>query len=347
MQVLPDNEQGLLSAIAALTRGEAIGMPTETVYGLAARYRDTAAVAAIFAAKQRPLFDPLILHVAPCTGADALEAQGVVRLSEGLRPVVDALIRRFWPGPLTLVLPRDPSVPDLVTSGLDTVAVRAPAHPVAQRLIAGAGPLVAPSANRFGRISPTCAADVVAELDGRVTYVVDGGPCTIGLESTIVAPTEDGRLLLLRPGGLALETLGQVVEPGRAGPGVAAPGQLPSHYAPRKPLTLLNSRVRRVEDLTEVAAGCWGLLLLHRPTPSLLTHLRRERPDVVVILSPGTTGAPEDPEPDDHRVARHLFGALRALDASEVDGLLVEAAPDEGGLWPAIRDRLRRAAHRD
>lgn len=324
-------------------------MPTETVYGLAARFDDPEAILRVFAAKQRPLFDPLIVHVPEVRDSEALAALGVVQLPGALRPTVDALISQFWPGPLTLVLPRDPRVPDLATSGLDTVAVRCPAHPIAQALIRGAGPLVAPSANRFGRISPTSAHDVVAELDASVGYVVDGGPCAHGVESTIVAPQRDGTLLLLRPGATPLDALGQLVAP--AAPGAAiAPGMLPSHYAPRTSLYTLSGPADDPASWSHVPEGRTGVLLLRPTSPALASGVRAARCNADVILSPCTTAAADlalaVPSPPGADVARGLFAALRSLDHAALDVLATEPVRDSEGLWPAIQDRLARAAWR-
>lgn len=191
-ELLQPTAENLARAGEALRRGELVGMPTETVYGLAGNALDAEAVARIFAVKERPTFDPLIVHVAPeLRGLDAFgeaELVDVAALDGDARTHIEALISRFWPGPLTLVLPRGARVPDLVTSGLATVAVRMPRHPVAQALIRAAQrPLAAPSANRFGRISPTSAADVQAELGDRIGLILDGGSSEVGVESTVLA----------------------------------------------------------------------------------------------------------------------------------------------------------------
>ncbi len=230
----------LAAAVAALRAGRLVGMPTETVYGLAANALDAQAVLAIFAAKGRPSFDPLIVHV-----ADAEQAWTVAQPS----PRARLLAQRCWPGPLTLVLPRRSQVPDAVTSGLDTVGVRCPDHPLALALIRAAGlPLAAPSANRFGRISPTTAAHVREQLAGAVALVLDGGPCRVGIESTVLLP--DPAPVILRPGGLTREALQAILgEPVAVADRTArdaslalpAPGLLASHYAPVIPLTLKES----------------------------------------------------------------------------------------------------------
>ncbi len=317
MQILPPTPDGLARAVAHLRSGGVVGLPTETVYGLAAKYDDPSAVAAVFAAKERPRFDPLIVHL-----ADAAALPRVVAgpLPDGL----DTLIEAAWPGPLTIVLPRR-DILDLVTAGLPHVAVRVPAHPVARTVLREVGPLVAPSANRFGRISPTTATDVVRELGDRVPLVLDGGRSTVGLESTIVGFV-DGRPVLLRPGGLPLDVITShlgALTPLAPG-GVIAPGQLPSHYAPHTPLVL-------VDDLAEIPAEA----------PVLLTHGSAERlplqPGVVVVLS--ETG-------DADEAAHHLFRALRELDAVGAERIYAERWTERVGLGLAIADRLERAATR-
>jgi L-threonylcarbamoyladenylate synthase len=307
MRVLAPTAEGLALAAARLAAGAVVAIPTETVYGLAGRAFDEHALAQIFAAKDRPTFDPLNVHVL------GLDAEGVIGpLAPAQRATAERLARAYWPGPLTLVLPRGARVPDLATSGLPTVAVRAPRHPVAQKLIAAVGPLAAPSANRFGRISPTSAADVVAELGDRVELVVDGGPCDVGLESTIVAIDEGGGLTLLRPGGVPLDGLEL------AGGPVRAPGMLPSHYAPRKPLYFLGE---------PAPPGRVGLLVFD---PAAAARVAAVRVEVLGL--------------DLETAARRLFAALRALDASDADILVAERCPTRAGLGHAIADRLERAA---
>ena len=347
----PDNVR---RAADALLRGELVGMPTETVYGLAANAFDAAAVARIFAAKDRPSFDPLIVHVVRPAGPlerevlSGLEDAGVVevsRLPQLARERADVLLRRFWPGPLTLVLPRGRKIPDLVTSGLETVAIRMPSHPVAQALLKVAAlPLAAPSANRFGRISPTTAADVVQELGDRIGIVLDGGAASVGVESTVVAIAKDGTLTLLRPGGISVEaiettasvrlTRTQVI----ATPGVpaASPGTSRVHYAPRTPLHLLPG-----PSALPRGATCVGLIGVFT-SPAHLAEVKADverRYGVPVVLRALTERG------DFEEAARNLFTCLRELDAGDVPFIL--AAPPEGneGLALAIADRLRRASH--
>ncbi|MBS2026390.1 MAG: threonylcarbamoyl-AMP synthase [Deltaproteobacteria bacterium] len=350
--LLTPSPENIARAAEALRRGELVGMPTETVYGLAGNALDAAAVSRIFAAKERPTFDPLIVHVAPdAPGLAPLEQLGLVdgaRLSEVVREQAEALIHAFWPGPLTLVLPRGPKVPDLVTSGLPRVAVRMPRHPVAQALIRAAGvPLAAPSANRFGRISPTSAADVVSELGDRIGLVLDGGTCQLGVESTVLL-LDDEAPVLLRPGGAPREDveklLGRPVARASQSGDVAqlSPGLLASHYAPRKPLHLLAGPLGTgLESPTfsgELPASI-GVLAQSGDAAELQARLERtsaRRVRVEVLSARG--------ELDES--ARRLFAALRALDASDAEVLFAEPCPSEAGLGYAIADRLRRASIR-
>ncbi len=329
MEILEPSAENVGRAAAALRRGELVGMPTETVYGLAGSAFDAAALARIFATKERPTFDPLIIHL-PSAG---LATPGVVgALAPAQARVAEELATRFWPGPLTLVLPRGDRVPDLATSGLPTVAVRRPAHAVAQALLEQTGPLAAPSANRFGRVSPTSAADVAAELAGRgVRFIVDGGPCAIGVESTIVAVGAEGELSLLRPGGVPVESLGATV--GAAGGAIRAPGMLPSHYAPSKPLVLLDAPVAALRSAPPMR-GTVGLLAF---APGAGDRFAELTGALVVVETLGLDLA---------AAARGLFAALRRLDASPAATLYAEPCPSREGLGHAIADRLERAAHR-
>lgn len=317
-RVLPAHEPAAIGeAAAVLRRGGLVAFPTETVYGLGADAFNPRAVARVFEVKARPSFDPLIVHL-----ADAAE---LPRVSPTDDPRVPALAARFWPGPLTLVLPRRPEVPDLVTSGLETVGVRVPAHPAAHALIAAAGtPVAAPSANPFGYVSPTTAAHV-AELLGRaVDLVLDGGPCRVGVESTILSLAGDP--VILRPGGVPREALEEALglRLEVAGPAERplAPGQLAKHYATRTLLRILPGRAGRAPE----GAGRVGLLAW-RPAGA-------EGYAATEVLAPD--GSPET-------AAANLFAALRRLDASGLHLILAEPC-DETGLGHAIMDRLRRAA---
>jgi len=347
----PDN---LRRAADALRRGELVGMPTETVYGLAANAYDASAVARVFAAKDRPSFDPLIVHLVRPAGPlerevlSGLEDHGIVevsRLPQLARERADVLLRRFWPGPLTLVLPRGPKIPHLVTSGLDTVAIRMPSHPVAQALLKeSALPLAAPSANRFGRISPTTAAHVVEELGDRIGIVLDGGPSTVGVESTVVAIAPDGTLTLLRPGGISVEAveaaasvrLARPEAPLRPGAPAASPGMSEVHYAPRTPLYLLPGPPALPRGATSI--GLIGVFTGPAQASATVEELGRRYGVPVVLRALTESGDLEE-------AARNLFTLLRELDAGDIPVIL--AAPPEGseGLALAIADRLRRASH--
>lgn len=307
-------------AARRLRRGEVVGVPTETVYGLAANALDPVAVARVFEVKRRPSFDPLIVHVR--------DNEAVLEVAQQLPQAAQRLAEAFWPGPLTLVLERLERVPDLVTSGLSTVAVRRPAHPLVAELLHELDfPLAAPSANRFGSISPTTAQHVLDQLGQELDFVLDGGACTVGVESTIVG-FEGERCLLYRPGGLALEQLAEVVgaveeahQPAPAAP--QAPGMLASHYAPRTPLLL-----GALDDLiAEHEGDRIGVLAFEEPREAHACRVLSARGDLA-------------------EAARTLFAALRELDASGAELLLAEPVP-ERGLGRAINDRLRRAAWRD
>lgn len=327
-------------AIDALRAGEPVAIPTETVYGLAANALSEAAVAAVFVAKGRPTSDPLIVHVSPAmVGEDVLG--GLIRLgilaepSQAARAAFDRL-QGCWPGPLTLILPRGPAIHDAITAGLDTVAVRMPSHPVAQALLDAVGlPLVAPSANRFGRISPTTAAAALEEMQGRIRWVVDGGPCTVGVESTVLRIHDDGGTTLLRPGQIPHAALAQLLghPPAEGGPTTTgpqrAPGQLESHYAPRTPLVLVDS----LQDLP------WARLEARASTFAVLgwSSLPPLPPSVLraAVLTP--SGDPIE-------AAAALFAQLRALDHEGAALLVAERCPQTTGIGAAIRDRMQRAA---
>ncbi len=311
-RIVPPDAVG--EVVGALRAGAAVALPSETVYGLAADALDGVAVAKIFEAKERPFFDPLIVHVA--------DLAGLGRIAELGGGLVGKLMEEFWPGPLTFILPRRAAVPDLVTAGLETVAVRCPAHPLFREVLQALGrPLAAPSANRFGRISPTTAAHVESELGGRIPLILDGGPSGHGLESTIVR-VRDGVIEVLRPGPVTMEMLRRhaPVELTRNFAGQPlVPGALPSHYAPRTPLVL-------AENPT-ADAPAWGLLAWRTP-PEGHGFARVE------VLSPAGSMT---------EAAARLFGCLRRLDESGVDRIVAEPVPEEG-LGVAIMDRLRRAA---
>ena len=301
-------------AASLLRAGGLVALPTETVYGLGADATNDAAVARIFEAKRRPRFNPLIVHVADIAAAEALGD-----FSERAR----ATARRFWPGPLSLVLPRrgDSGLSPLATAGLDSVALRVPAHPVAAALLRAAGrPIAAPSANRSGRVSPTTAKHVDQELAGGVDVILDAGPCPVGVESTVLDLTGK-RPALLRPGGVTLERLaallGAIDVPAADESAPRSPGRLPSHYAPSLPLRL---------GATDA-----------RPDEALLAFGSEAPPGFAEVLFLSRSG-------DLREAAANLFAMLRRLDRAErFSGIAVMPIPEEG-LGRAINDRLRRAA---
>lgn len=305
-------------ALAALRRGEAIGLPTETVYGLAADAHDPAAVRRIYALKGRPSDHPLIVHV-----ADAVTAS---RWAGDWPDAAEALAEAFWPGPLTLILPRAANVPDEVTGGQDTVGLRVPAHPVAQALLkAFEGGVAAPSANRFGRLSPTTAAHVREEFGDAVPIVLDGGDCEIGLESTIVdLSSETPRIL--RPGKISRPEIEDVIGPvaeGKDGDSPRASGTLASHYAPRASVEVL-ARAPLVARFHELAKRGQTVAALLRGQPF--------------------KGIDGEVLPSDLAGYGHaLYAALRRLDARGFDVLLAELPPHTAA-WAAVNDRLKRAA---
>jgi L-threonylcarbamoyladenylate synthase len=312
--------EAVSKAIALLRQGETVALPTETVYGLAADALNPFAVAKIFEAKERPRFDPLIVHLPE---RDWLKR--VALLEDESRPLVEGLIAKFWPGPLSLVLPRKEIVPDLVTAGLETVAVRWSAHPLFTEIIRNFGsPLAAPSANRFGRLSPTAAEHVHDELEDRIPLIVDAGPTTHGIESTIVA-IRRGRMELLRRGPITSEQLVEFGEVVIASPDAPrkAPGQLPMHYAPHTLLVLVADAAAFVRPRNKKC----GLLAWN---PSARTENFSE----TRFLSSNR---------DLRKAAANLFRCLRELDHANLDLIVAEEVPDEG-LGSAIMDRLRRAA---
>lgn len=329
-QLLPATPENIRRAAQILQSGGLVAFPTETVYGLGANALDEEAAARIFTAKERPTADPLIVHLSGEEQTPLIAAS----VSEAAR----RLMRVFWPGPLTLLLPRQPAVPDLVTSGLPTVAARVPNHPVALELLRQAGlPIAAPSANRFGHISPTTAQHVWHDLRGRVDLILDGGPTPIGVESTVLdLSTSPARIL--RPGGVTREMLEAVIGPvtvlgqkRKAEPGLPSPGLLERHYAPRAEMILFAGEHAR---------------------DALIAFLAEQR----LVRKVGVLAAQEDVEAleqagavvyrlgsDLSSIARHIYAGLRWLDGQGVD-LIVCRDFGESGLGLAINDRLRRAA---
>lgn len=313
------NNPGLMQRAAhLLTHGGVVAFPTETVYGLGADAFNAEAAARIFEIKQRPAFDPLIVHV--------FTPDQLALLVEEIPAQAQALIDHFWPGPLTLVLPKSRRVPDIVTSGLPTVAVRMPAHPFALELLRRANtPIAAPSANRFGNTSPTTAQHVLDQLEDNVDLILDGGACAVGVESTIVSLAGENPVLL-RAGGIAAEeiegVIGPLQRPVRTPDRPMAPGQLSRHYAPRTPL------VFREACSGPASPARAGLLAYREPA---------DRNDfaAVEVLSPNGNL---------REAAANLFAAMHRLDAMKLDLIVAERVPDTG-LGLAINDRLQRAAH--
>ncbi len=298
------NDAGIARAARIVREGGIVAVPTETVYGLAARADDAASVEKIYHAKGRPGFNPLIVHV------DTMEQAGT--LAE-FNEAALAMTELYWPGPLTLVLPRKPdaAVTPAVTAGLDTIAIRMPAHPVMRALIRESGcPLAAPSANRSNAISPTTASHVKATLDGRIDLILDAGPCTKGLESTIIAIRQDGMLEVLRPGPISLEQ-GGALSADMASGKIEAPGQMKSHYSPGKPVRLEAHEAQADEYLIG-----FGEVAGHD------------------TLSAGG---------DLDEAAGRLYAALHQAAASDLPKIAVAPVPN-AGLGVAINDRLRRAA---
>lgn len=335
-QILPGDDPAAIGEAAALLRaGKLVAFPTETVYGLGANALDANAVARIFAAKERPSFDPLIVHL-----ADAADLAAHVDPADAADPRVARLAARFWPGPLTLVLGKQDHVPGIVTAGLPTVGIRVPDHPVALALIRAAGvPVAAPSANRFGRVSPTRASHVARGLRGRVGLVLDGGPCRVGVESTVIL-LAGGRAALLRPGGTPAEAIEAVIgpleHPADDEPAVAslAPGRAGAHYAPAVPVEIVDPfaagtaarlRARPDERLGLLAASAAGAAAARRMGGPFAAE---------AVLS-------EDGDPV--LVAARLFEALHDLEAAALDRIVAQPVATVG-LGRAVMDRLRRAA---
>ena len=320
-----DDAAAIDTAVGTLAAGEPVALPTETVYGLAADAANPHALAAVFQAKERPFFDPLIVHL---PGVEWLERLAVI--PEETRPMVERLQATFWPGPLTILLPRRlEAVPDLVTAGSALVALRMSAHPVFRAVIQAFGrPLAAPSANRFGRISPTTGAHAFSELEGRIPLVLEAGPTAHGLESTIVAVEAGGRLRILRHGPITAEMLsgfGEVLAGGNAAARESAPGQVAGHYAPRTPLTLLEAHCGAIPANIDVRR---------------MGYLAFQKSGLVF----GWQHAEYLSEQGDLReAAARLFAALRRLDEAGLEGIYAASVPEEG-LGRAIMERLRRAA---
>lgn len=322
-KVMPCDEQGIEEAAALLRRGELVAFPTETVYGLGANALDSRAVAGIFAAKGRPADNPLITHVASIEDALAL--------AQSASPMALNLMQTYWPGPLTLVLPRSSRIPDIVAAGLPTFAVRLPAHPGARALIARCGlPLAAPSANLSGRPSPTTARHTYEDMQGRIPLILDGGECGVGLESTVLDVSRENPVLL-RPGGITVEmiqkTIGRPVaiargvdKPLQAGEKAASPGMLHRHYAPKAPMRIVKNA--SVAYDRELALGGIPVILADRIEDGRLGIALGE---------------------DIQTMGKALFSALRQADEMGATLILFQGVSQEG-IGRAIMNRALRAA---
>lgn len=332
---------GDLERAAILLRsGELVGIPTETVYGLAGNGLDESALLKIFKTKNRPFFDPLILHV---SGLDKTRP-----LVKNIPAELLALIERFWPGPLTVLLEKSPIVPDLATAGETRVALRSPSHPVARQLLSRLDfPLAAPSANPFGYVSPTSARHVAAQLGSRIPYILDGGECEIGLESTIIGSGESGELIVYRRGAISEDDIRSILPKTSVKLAVRsehepkAPGNLASHYAPKTPFQLFKT-LRDFPPLGEVDERRKGWILFEKKSLTELSETgisfgrKIVKPKEVRFLS--ADGSLES-------AARNLYAILREMDDMGLAAIQAEKAPDQG-LGLAINDRLLRAAGR-
>ena len=329
-KLLRDTEQDIRTAAAILRAGGLVGIPTETVYGLGANGLSSAAVGKIFAAKGRPQDNPLILHVP--------DASWLARYCREVPDSAYTLAERFWPGPLTMILPRKDVVPDAVTAGLDTVGVRCPNHPVTLAIIRAADvPVAAPSGNTSGRPSPTCAAHMVEDMAGKIDAIVDGGPCGVGVESTIIDLTCTPPRLL-RPGGLPLEALEEVLgevavdaallRPLGAGEKPKAPGMKYRHYAPKAPVTVVLGEPSATADYIAAHLGeHTGVICFDEWAGRFAGH---------VVENIGSAARKDEQ-------ARRVFDALRAFDHTDVTEIYAQC-PHEDGLGLAVANRLKKAA---
>lgn len=325
-------DEAVREAVALLDKGEVVAVPTETVYGLAADALNAEAVAKVFEVKERPSFDPLIVHIGAYT-----DLEKVASVPEDIAPTLRKITSAFWPGPLTIILPKTDQVPDIVTSGLDTVGVRQSGNKIFRAIGRKLDrPIAAPSANLFGRISPTSASAVLKELSGRIPLVVDGGACRDGLESTIIrieAGEKRPTIHILRPGPVTkkeLQNFGKVIlKKKRVVENPDAPGQLESHYAPTTPLLMFD----KPEDFVPEEGKRYGLMS-YKGDPKA-GYLDAHEWDMVEALSPGSGKLPE--------ASVRLFHVMRVLDEAGLDAIVAEPV-SETGLGQAIMDRLRRAS---
>ena len=309
------------AAVELLRKGEIVALPTETVYGLAADALDPIAVAKIFEAKGRPRFDPLIVHL-----PDQNWLEKIIEPPTQDRQMILRLTEKFWPGPFTMVLRKRDIVPEIVTAGLETVAIRISAHLIFSEIVRALGkPLAAPSANRFGRISPTTARHVLDELDGHIPLIIDGGPTTHGIESTIVS-VHDGKIDILRRGPITSEQLAKFgeVDIATERAKISAPGQLPSHYAPKTPLRIVDD-LRSFAPLTNQRCALLAWNPIKNDQRFVAIRNLSEKQEL-------------------REAAANLFRYLRELDHLDVDLIVAERVPEQG-LGAAILDRLQRASH--
>ena len=334
-QILPATEASLALAARLLADGKLVAFPTETVYGLGAHALDAEAVRGIFAAKGRPADNPLIVHI-----HDRSQLEGICEVNDLALRLMDA----FWPGPLTIILPRKAAVPDVVTANLDTVAVRMPSHPVALAMLKACGlPIAAPSANRSGKPSPTSAQHVFTDMDGRIPLIIDGGESHVGLESTVISLVGE-KPCILRPGGVTkamleavigpVDLAGSILRPLEKGEKALSPGMMYKHYSPDGQVTLIEGEESAVvEALRRLYAHADGEG--HRTCVMCFT----EHMEDLAGCHPHDIGSKDDPA----EVARRLFATLRALDDEKMDVIFSEVVPPEGvGL--AVMNRLGRAA---
>ncbi|MBR4458141.1 MAG: threonylcarbamoyl-AMP synthase [Clostridia bacterium] len=334
-ELLTPTGEHIAQAAALIRDGQLVAFPTETVYGLGANALDADAVRAIFAAKGRPADNPLIMHI-----CDPAQLDGLVTVPGRAQSLMDA----FWPGPLTILMPRTDRVPDVVTAGLSTVAVRYPSHPVARALLAVSRvPVAAPSANRSGRPSPTTAAHVLEDMNGRIPMILDGGPCEVGLESTVLDLSGDVPCIL-RPGGVTKGMLEELLGPVEVAPSVLkplaegevarSPGMRYRHYAPKGSITLVSGAE---EDVLRAMRRLWQNASRGGQRACVLCF--REHTDALRDCRPHDLGSMRDPS----ETAERLFDTLRRLDAEGMDIIYSEVLPAEG-IGLAVMNRLGRAA---
>jgi len=343
-----DNEESksaIAQAAEILRAGGLVALPTETVYGLGANALSADAVARIFAAKQRPSWDPVIVHIAGPVSQNPMLTSLAANLPRG----AEDLMRAFWPGPLTLLLPRSPAVPDIVTAGRPLVGIRMPAHPVAWELIGQAGvPVAAPSANVFGHISPTTAEHVLEDLDGKIDAVLDAGPTQHGVESTVLDPAQQP-MMIYRPGAITADQIGKIVGmveslKEKIVPEAAAREALPSpgvglrHYAPHAQLILIEGTLAELPNRLAERAKAHERKRLGVMLPMELANIDLSAPlRAAAEFAWGRWSAPQE-------LAEKLYAGLRALDAQGCDVILCPL-PEPGGIGDAIRDRLHKASH--